>query len=74
RRHSTPALEPTCPSCSRVRSRLDWPKSQADRNLLWSCDYCTRRRKDCDGVTPSERCRRLSLTCVHTLPARELLA
>ncbi|CAM9365863.1 unnamed protein product, partial [Ectocarpus sp. 12 AP-2014] len=36
--------------------------------------YCTRRREDCDGATPSERCRRLSLTCVHTLPARELLA
>ncbi|CBN75402.1 conserved unknown protein [Ectocarpus siliculosus] len=49
-------------------------KDEAEGNLRWSCDYCTRRRKDCDSATPCERCRRLSLTCGRTLPARELRA
>ncbi|CAM9564732.1 unnamed protein product [Ectocarpus sp. 4 AP-2014] len=49
-------------------------KDEAERNLRWSCDYCTRKRKDCDGATSCERCRRLSLTCGRPLPARELRA
>lgn len=49
-------------------------KQQAEGNLRWSCDHCTSRRKDCGGATPCDRCRRLSLTCARTLPARELRA
>eukprot|EP00752_Nemacystus_decipiens_P003642 g3356.t1 len=52
-------------------------KGEAEGNLRWSCDYCTRERKegcDGDGATPCGRCRRLSLTCRRTLPARDLRA